>query len=79
MLKYQKALGWTSLAVQCLRICLSMQRRDTGLGHGFDLWSGTQVRSLVWEDSTCCRATKSAQQPLKPMHPEPSLGNEKLL
>ena len=35
------------LVVQWLRICLPMQ--------------GTQIWSLVWEDSTCCRATK-------PMH-----------
>ena len=36
---------WTSLVVQCIRICLSVQ--------------GTQVRSLVLEDSTCHRATKT--------------------
>ena len=36
--------GWTSLVVQWLRICLPMQ--------------GTQVWSLVWEDPTCCGATK---------------------
>ena len=34
----------TSLVVQWIRICLSMQ--------------GTQVWSLVWEDSTCLGATK---------------------
>ena len=34
----------TSLVAQCLRICLPMQ--------------GTWVRALVWEDTTCCRATK---------------------
>ena len=33
-----------SLVAQWLRICLPMQ--------------GTQVRALVWEDPTCCRATK---------------------
>ena len=33
-----------SLVVQGLKICLAMQ--------------GTEVRSLVWEDSACCRATK---------------------
>ena len=37
-----------SLVVQWLKICLAMQ--------------GTEVRSLVWEDSTCCRTTK-------PMYP----------
>ena len=36
--------GWTSLVVQWLRICLPMQ--------------GPQVWSLVWEDPTCCGATK---------------------
>ena len=33
-----------SLVVQWLRICLLMQ--------------GTRVRALVWEDPTCCRATR---------------------
>ena len=33
-----------SLVVQWLRICLPMQ--------------GTRVRALVWEDPTCCGATK---------------------
>ena len=33
-----------SLVAQWLRICLPMQ--------------GTRVQSLVWEDPTCCRATK---------------------
>ena len=37
----------TSLVVQWLRICLPMQ--------------GTQVRSLVWEESTCCGTTKPKQ------------------
>ena len=36
--------GWTSRVAQWLRIHLPMQ--------------GTQVPSLVWEDLTCCRATK---------------------
>ena len=37
--------GWgASLVVQWIRIRLPMQ--------------GTQVRSLAWEDSMCCRATK---------------------
>ena len=35
---------WTSLVAQWLRICLPMQ--------------GTRVRALVWEDPTCCGATK---------------------
>ena len=34
----------TSLVMQWLRICLPMQ--------------GTEVRALVWEDPTCCGATK---------------------
>ena len=34
----------TSLVVQWLGICLTMQ--------------GTRVRALVWEDHTCCRTTK---------------------
>ena len=34
----------TSLVVQWLRICLPMQ--------------GTRVRSLVWENTPCCRAAK---------------------
>ena len=33
-----------SLVVQWLRICLPMQ--------------GTRVRALVWEDPTCCGATR---------------------
>ena len=33
-----------SLVVQGLRICLPME--------------GTQVRALVWEDPTCCGATR---------------------
>ena len=33
-----------SLVAQWLRICLLMQ--------------GTRVRALVWEDPTCCGATK---------------------
>ena len=39
-----KIIMWASLVVQWLRIHLPMQ--------------GTQVQSLVQEDSTCCRATK---------------------
>ena len=35
---------WTSLVAQWLRICLPMQ--------------GTRVWALVWEDPTCCGATK---------------------
>ena len=35
---------WASLVAQWLRICLPMQ--------------GTRVRALVWEDPTCCRATR---------------------
>ena len=40
-----KVIVGTSLLVQRLRICLPVQ--------------GTQVWSLVWEDSTCCGAAKS--------------------
>ena len=39
-----KEIDRASLRAQWLRICLSMQ--------------GTQVRSLVWEDPTCLRASK---------------------
>ena len=39
-----KTVWWASLVAQWLRIRLPMQ--------------GTQVRSLVQEDPTCCRATK---------------------
>ena len=39
-----KVLGWSSLVAQWIRMCLPLQ--------------GTQVRSLVQEDSTCHGATK---------------------
>ena len=39
-----KSVSWTSLVVQWLRIHLPMQ--------------GTRVRTLVWEDPTCRKATK---------------------
>ena len=42
---FQNPFFWTSLVVQWFRICLPVQ--------------GTWVQSLVWEDPTCCRATKS--------------------
>ena len=35
---------WASLVAQWLRICLPMQ--------------GSRVRALVWEDTTCCGATR---------------------
>ena len=41
---FHKSIKTASLVVQWLRICLPIQ--------------GTQVRSLVQEDSTCCKATK---------------------
>ena len=41
--EYKVSAG-TSFVAQWLRICLPMQ--------------GTRVRFLVWEDSTCCGATK---------------------
>ena len=61
----------TSLVAQWLRICLPMQ--------------GTRVRSLVWEDPTCCRATKPVRHNywacvpklLKPMCLEPVLCNKR--
>ena len=40
----KKIKGWASLVAQWLRICLLMQ--------------GTRVRALVWEDPTCCGATR---------------------
>ena len=43
--EYKVRQEGSSLVVQWLRICLPMQ--------------GTLVRSLLWEDPTCCRATKS--------------------
>ena len=46
-LAFKKHWIWTSLVAQWIRICLPVQ--------------GTWVQSLVWEDSTCRRATK-------PMH-----------
>ena len=42
--KKQKKNLRASLVAQWLRICLPMQ--------------GTRVRALVWEDPTCCGATK---------------------
>ena len=42
--KKKDAGGWTSLVVQRLSICLPMQ----------EIWA----QSLVWGDSTCCRATE---------------------
>ena len=44
---FSKHLLWASLVAQWLRIHLTMQ--------------GTQVRSLVREDPTCCRETKPVQ------------------
>ena len=41
---YQNLLTRASLVAQWLRICLLMQ--------------GTRVRALVWEDPTCCVATR---------------------
>ena len=41
---FKIAFFWTSLVVQWLKICLSMQQ--------------TQVQSLVWEDPTYLGATK---------------------
>ena len=53
-----KTQSGTSLVVQWIRICLSMQ--------------GTQVWSLVWEDSTCLWATEpSVPQLLSPSTLEP--------
>ena len=40
---FLRECSWTSLVVWCIRTCLSVQ--------------GTQVGSLVWEDSTYRRAT----------------------
>ena len=56
---------------------------------GLPLWSsgwvrpqmqGTQVRSLVWEDSTCHRATEAVHHNYWSLHPlEPVLHDEKPL
>ena len=43
-IKYTKKKLRASLVAQWLRICLLMQ--------------GTRVRALVWEDPTCCGATR---------------------
>ena len=51
----------TSLVVQWLRICLPVQ--------------GTQVRSLVWEDSTCLRAIKPVHHDYWACSLEPSSHN----
>ena len=48
----RKCGNGTSLVTQWMRICLSMQ--------------GTDVRSLVWEDSTCWGATSSCTTTPKP-------------
>ena len=59
----------TSLVVQLLRICLPVH--------------GTQVWSLIHEDSTCCRATKAAHcnywslSAVEPMLHKSSLCSEK--
>ena len=45
----------TSLVVQWLAVCLTVL--------------GTWIQSLVQEDSTCCRATKSGSKLLKPSCP----------
>ena len=45
ILHLKKWKSRASLVLQWLSICLAVQ--------------GTPVRSLVWEDPTCCRATKS--------------------
>ena len=42
--EHKNATWGTSLVAQWLRICLPMQ--------------GTRVRALVWEDPTCCGATR---------------------
>ena len=63
----QEIPSQTSLVAQWIRILLPTQ--------------GTQVQSLVWEDSTCQGATKPlhhkywahVQQPLKPARLEPVL------
>ena len=49
----------TSLVVQWLRICLPTR--------------GSWVWSLVWEDPTCCGATKSNAATTGPADPEPAL------
>ena len=67
-----KNLSRASLVVQWLRIHLPIQ--------------GTRVRALVWEDPTCCRATKPVRhnysgacvpQLLKPARLEPVLRNKR--
>ena len=52
----------TSLVVQCLQICLSMQ--------------GTRIQSLVQEDLTHLGATETVHHP-EPMCLEPALRNKR--
>ena len=59
MATIKKSKTRTSLVVPWMRICVPMQE--------------TQVRSLVWEDSTCCRAMKPCTTTPEPAHLEPLL------
>ena len=59
MTTIKKSKTRTSLVAQWMRICLPTQE--------------TQVGSLVWEDFTCCRATKPCTTTPEPAHREPLL------
>ena len=60
---YQKEHFWASLVAQWLRICLPMQ--------------GTRVRALVWEDPTCCGATRPVSHNYWASRLEPVLRNKR--
>lgn len=68
LLVYESCIkGWilTSLVVQCLRVCLPMQRM--------------QFWSLVWENSTCCLATKAVGHHYRSLRPRACIPQEKPL
>ena len=61
---YKEFVTANSLVIQWLRVCQPMQ--------------GPWVQSLVWEDSTCCRAAKAhGPQLLSPRALEPVLHNKR--
>ena len=62
ILSFKNIQGGTSLRIQWIRIRLPMQR--------------TQIRSLVWEDFTCCGATKPVHSNEDPAQPEKEKQNK---
>ena len=65
ILSFKTIQGGTSLWVPLVRICLPMRR--------------TQMRSPVWEDFTCCGATKPVHRNEDPAQPEKEKQNKKFL